>query len=227
MTEQLERAIDSAWQLGKLNTLKYLSKKLSQFEQFNSVISKYELLLQMKSESELQSDDYFFKCPSCECTGIETSSLKCPECGVQMYFCSFSGRQIGLIKVKVSEGSKVHRTEYENFRNFNNTECQSKWSQSEEDEFLNHIRENCLRVRKNEGAVQVQNNKTHSMLSLKRTIVLNERNYLYWGRNTTADMVVFCNTCKLMNDPDAFDECCDEKVCPNCDSVEMKSAMNV
>lgn len=230
VSKTLEKCIDIAWELKKIKCLKFLLEKAKEFDLEDHLTSKYNFLCQILPEEKLlNATDYFFNCPNCETKGFETNGIKCPECGLELFFCQMTGKQLNVIKVVFSDHLKANKeSSLDNFKNFSTFSGQtnrSKWSQSEEDEFLSFVRENQVKDTKKSG-VLVSNLKTQGLMSLRKTINLGTDTYLYWGRNSMNEAIVVCQTCFSMNDGEAFDEFCVERKCFNCMTSQLTSAIN-
>lgn len=221
----LEKSLEIAWTLGRLATLKFLLTKLAVFDPSSSLISKYSFLSEMNVEqSDKNTTDYFYECTNCASKGFETNKMNCPECGVGLFFSYISGKQIRVVKILFSE-KLIGNGKILNSKNFNAFETKSNWSRNEEDEFMGYVKENMAKESK-EGVFQVNTIKVQGLMNLRKVIPLRKREYLYWGRDSKLESLVFCQTCLFMADGDGFEEIADQKKCLNCGNEELKSAIN-
>ena len=159
--------------------------------------NKIEKKFKNENIDKNEKEKYLYFCYNCENKGFLCPKLTCSECGLKLFFCSFSGKQIPIFEIIFENNIKSELfLSLENYRNFNIKKNLDK-------NFMKNLLKKNYEYQRNKGILLIDSENIIKRINFENFIEFEENKFFYKFLN---EDILICENCGVFYDLDVFEE---------------------
>ena len=198
----------------KLKILDSKGEFMAKWNFVKNVCLKKKNNLQKINPEVDDKENYLYKCYNCDNKGFKCTKMSCSECGLKLFFCSFSGKQIPIFEIIFENNIKSELyLSLENFKNFN-------MKKNENENFMKNLLKKNYEYQRNKGMLLIDSENVIKRIDFENFIEFEENKFYYkYGKED----ILICENCGIFWDLDVLEEFSKDDCCLICKKNEFST----